>query len=92
MSAFSQFFAGMITAGYGIAGLFFLKFWRRSEDVLFLAFSVAFWLLALNQILLTLSNIPGDDQSWIYLLRLGAFGLIGAAIVHKNASPTSLWK
>jgi hypothetical protein len=86
MSSLSQFLAGMTTAGYGIAGLFFLKFWHRSKDVLFIAFSIAFWLLALNQILLTASDIPGDERSWIYLLRLGAFGLIGVAILHKNAS------
>lgn len=86
MSASHQFVAGIITAGYGIAGLFFLKFWHRSRDVLFVAFCIAFWLLAINQFLLFMGNTPAEEQSWIYLLRLAAFALIAAAIVHKNAS------
>ena len=80
----TEFVYGMITAGFLIAGLFFAKFWRRSGDPLFAIFAVAFWLLALNQALLLL--VPREEQSWIYLLRLAAFALIAAAIVHKNAA------
>lgn len=76
--------SGTITMGYLIAGLFFLRFWRRTRDALFVAFACAFWLLALNQGLVALAGIPREEQSWIYLLRLLAFVLIIAAIVHKN--------
>ena len=44
-----MFLAGMVTAGFLASGLFFARFWARSRDILFLAFTAAFWLLALNQ-------------------------------------------
>ena len=69
---------------YLLAGLFFLKFWRRSRDTLFAIFAAAFWLLALNQVLLAIFSIPREERGWVFLLRLAAFALIVAAIVHKN--------
>jgi hypothetical protein len=78
------FLSGVITMGYVIAGLFFLRFWSRTRDSLFIAFACAFWLLAVNQALVALAGVPREEQSWIYLLRLGAFTLIIAAIVRKN--------
>lgn len=85
MDNLSIFASGMITAGHLLAGLFFLRFWSRSRDVLFLAFAIAFWLLAINQFLLATGQVPREEQSWIYLLRLLAFTLIAVAIVQKNA-------
>jgi hypothetical protein len=40
--------AGALAMGFLIAGLFFLKFWRRTGDGLFLAFAAAFGLLAVG--------------------------------------------
>jgi len=85
----AAFFSGMITAGFLLGALFFIRFWTRSRDLLFAAFSAAFLLLALNQTLLVIANIPREEQSWTYLLRLAAFTLIAAAIIHKNARPRS---
>lgn len=79
-----NFIAGMIATGYLIAGLFFLRFWARTRDGLFAIFACAFWLLAANQALVALAGIPREEQSWIYLLRLGGFILIIAGIVAKN--------
>lgn len=76
--------SGLIVAGDVVAALFFLKFWRKSADTLFAIFSAAFLLLALGQALLALSNLPVEERSWIYLLRLAAFALIIIGIVHKN--------
>jgi hypothetical protein len=80
------FLAGAITMGYLAVGLFFLRFWRRTRDRLFLIFAFAFWLLALNQAAVALSNVPREEQSSIYLLRLAAFTLIILAIASKNLS------
>lgn len=79
-----HFVAGAITMGFAVAGLFFLRFWKRTHDGLFLAFAWAFWLLGLVQALLALSNIPVEERSWLYLLRLAAFVLILVAIWRKN--------
>lgn len=78
------FLSGLIVAGDLVAALFFLKFWRRSGDMLFAIFAAAFLLLALGQVLLALTNVPVEERSWIYLLRLAAFILIIFGIVQKN--------
>lgn len=78
------FVSGLITAGYLVAALFFMRFWSRSRDGLFLAFAAAFVLLAANQALLVISGIVAEDQTWLYLLRLFAFGLILLGIWRKN--------
>jgi hypothetical protein len=85
----TNFVFGIITMGYVVAGLFFAKFWRRSRDPLFAIFAVAFWLLALNQALVAVLDVPREEQSWVYLLRLAAFILIIVAIVYKNAARSS---
>ncbi|HEV2746183.1 MAG TPA: DUF5985 family protein [Allosphingosinicella sp.] len=78
------FLSGAVTMGFVVAGLFFLRFWKRTGDGLFLAFAFAFWLLGLTQALLALSNIPVEERSWLYLIRLAAFVLILASIALKN--------
>lgn len=80
------FLFGMITMGYLLAALFFLKFWRRTGDALFAIFSVSFCLLALSQGIPMLLAVPREEQTWTYLLRLGAFVLIAIAILYKNAA------
>lgn len=78
------FSSGASFFGCLVAGLFFLKFWRRTRDGLFLAFALAFWLLALNAGLPTLLRRPAIMHGEIYLLRLAAFLLIILAIAGKN--------
>jgi hypothetical protein len=80
----AAFSAGALTLGFLAVGLFFLKFWRRTGDSLFLAFAVAFALLAANQAAPILLGIPSENQAYIYLLRLAAFLLIIWAILRKN--------
>lgn len=79
-----QFLSGAITAGFLIAGLFFLRFWRRTGDGLFLAFAVAFWLLGLGQALLAFTDTAAEERSFLYLIRLAAFALILISIWRKN--------
>jgi hypothetical protein len=76
--------SGLVVMGDLIAAMFFARFWRRSGDTLFAIFAAAFVLLALGQVLLALTNVPVEERSWIYLLRLAAFVLIIVGIVHKN--------
>ncbi len=76
--------SGAVTFGFAICGLFFLRFWRRTGDRLFAAFALAFWLLGLVQALLALTDIPVEERSFLYIIRLLAFVLILAAIWFKN--------
>ena len=83
-----DFVAGMVVAGFLLSGLFFLRFWARTRDGLFLAFAVAFWLMGAGQAILALGNIPVEERSWVYLIRLTAFLLILLAIYRKNRART----
>jgi hypothetical protein len=83
-----DFLSGSITLGFVLAGVFFLRFWRRTADPLFLAFAIAFALLGLGQAIQALANIPQEERSYIYLIRLAAFSIILAAIMRKNRSVT----
>lgn len=80
-----EFLAGLLTAGFLLGGLFFLRFWTRTGDSLFLAFAVAFWLFAAGQALLGLTSTVLEERSWIYLLRVAGFVLIIVAVIAKNA-------
>lgn len=80
-----HFASGLITMGFLVASVFFLRFWVRTRDGLFAAFAAAFCLLAANQALVALLDVPREELSRIYLLRILAFGLIIAGIVWKNA-------
>ena len=84
-----NFINGLVTMGYATSGLFFAKFWRGSRDPLFMIFAIAFWLLTANQLVVTLLNVPREEQSWAYLLRLAAFTLLALGIIYKNAARRS---
>ena len=79
-----SFLSGAITMGFAVAGLFFLRFWSRTRETLFLSFAFAFWLLGLAQALLVFADIPDEERSWLFLLRLAAFSLILVSIAVKN--------
>lgn len=81
---FAGFVAGAISVGFVAVSLFFLKFWRRTGDDLFLAFSAAFVLLALGQTITALAEVPSENLSGVYLIRLAAFMLIICAVLTKN--------
>lgn len=79
-----DFLGGAIAMGFAVAALFFLKFWHRTREKLFLAFSGSFLLLAVTQALLTLSGVPTEERSQLYLLRLMAFLLLLGAMWWQN--------
>jgi Family of unknown function (DUF5985) len=81
-----DFLAGAVTLGYSAAAVFFLRFWRRTEDRLFFAFSAAFLLLALNQVLAAFLEAGDERTPYVYSLRVLGFLLILWAIVDKNVS------
>jgi uncharacterized protein DUF5985 len=75
---------GALALGSAIAGLFFLRFWRSTNDRLFLYFSIAFFLQALDRVLLGIITTSSEENPTIYLIRLVAYGLIIWGIVEKN--------
>jgi hypothetical protein len=78
------FLGGAVVMGFAVAALLFLKFWRRTREGLFLAFSGSFLLLGITQALLSLGGFVDEQRSWLYLLRLAAFLLILFALFLQN--------
>jgi hypothetical protein len=76
--------SGAILLGCWAIGLFFFRFWRRNLDRLFWFFGAAFWLLAVERILLLTISQTHEFQPYIYTVRLVAFLLILYAIYQKN--------
>jgi alpha-D-ribose 1-methylphosphonate 5-triphosphate synthase subunit PhnI len=85
--------AGALTMGFVIAGLFFLRFWRKTRDRLFALFALSFFAMGLNRIILALlsaqspGGVRGPWHDRMYWVRLVAFLLILLAILDKNRSP-----
>ena len=84
------FIDGSIMMAFCVAGLFFLRFWVRTHDRLFIMFAIAFFIMAVNrvfQLVTVLNGASGDEsQTLIYSIRLAAFFIILLAIVDKNRS------
>ena len=78
-----EFTSGLITMGFAAVGLFFLRFWSRTDDVFFALFAAAFLLFAINEGVVGLLGFS-DSEGLAYLLRLVGFVLIIFAIVSKN--------
>jgi hypothetical protein len=85
----TTFLGGAIVMGFAVATLLFLRFWRRTREGLFLAFSGSFLLLGVTQTLLSLGGFVDEQRSWLYLLRLAAFLLILFALFLQNRRGTS---
>ena len=84
-----DFLSGAVALGFFVCALFFLRFWHRTRDQLFLAFALAFGLLGLGQTIIALASIPTEERSSLYLIRLAAFALIIVAILRKNRSASA---
>jgi hypothetical protein len=78
------FLSGMITAGFLVAAMFFLRFWRRTGDSLFAIFGISFVLFAIGQSISVSFDFLQDDKTLVYLVRLFGFGLLLVAIAKKN--------
>lgn len=78
------FLLGAISTASFAAGMFFLKFWRRTRDLLFLAFGVAFIVEGFDRISPLFLPHPNNVGVWYYVVRILAYLLILAAILKKN--------
>jgi uncharacterized membrane protein HdeD (DUF308 family) len=78
------FLIGVIATTSVVAGLFFLRFWKRTQDPLFLAFGIAFLIEGINRVRFLSLADPAEGEPSIYLIRLLAYLLIAGAIIHKN--------
>lgn len=76
--------SGALAMGYLVTALFFLQFWKQSRDRLFIIFSSAFALLAVQRVSVSVAGNWSENTVPLYLLRLFAYVLILAAVIDKN--------
>ena len=77
--------SGALAMGYGVAALFFARFWRRSGSRIFAWFTAAFALLGAQRVMLvTLADDAQRAMPWSYTLRLAAFVLILVGVAEQN--------
>lgn len=75
---------GAVAMASLVAALFFLRFWRQTNDRLFILFSIAFGVDAATRFALGMGAVSSEQEPFFYLARLVTFGLIIAAIILKN--------
>lgn len=83
----NQFLAGAATFSLIVISLFFLRFWKRTGDRLFLYFAGAFVFLMFERIVRAIMAVETAETEWtpyVYMIRLAAFVLIIIAIADKN--------
>lgn len=83
----NRFLLGAVVMACAAAGLFFLRFWRKTRDRLFLMFAIAFWMLGFNWFALALTE-QDEVRTVLYAVRAAAFLLILFAIIDKNRAPS----
>jgi hypothetical protein len=85
MSPLYTFLSGATMMGALVCSLFFLRFYKKSGDRLFLIFSLAFGIMGLERLLITVTySVETEDNVLIYLMRLSSFAMIFYAIWDKN--------
>jgi uncharacterized membrane protein HdeD (DUF308 family) len=67
-----------------VAMLFFLRFWRQTQDSFFLFFAVAFGIDAAMRLVLGVGHFSEETEPLIYLARAASFASIIIAVVRKN--------
>lgn len=76
--------AGAILLGYLLIGAFFWRFWVKTRERLFLYFSAAFCLLALERVLILAVGAEISTMPALFVTRLIAFLVLIAGIWEAN--------
>jgi hypothetical protein len=82
----NSFLLGALSMGFIAIAMFFGRFYSRTRDRFFAFMSVAFTIMAINQIALLILGEDSEYRSWVYVVRLAAFVIILLAILDKNRS------
>lgn len=83
-----EIISGALMMACFVAGLFFIKFWKKTHDRLFIMFAFSFFMLSMERLVLGYIGTRNEPSTMIYLIRLLAFVLILIAIIDKNRKNT----
>jgi hypothetical protein len=79
-----DFLSGALMLSFLVATAYFVRFWQRTSDTLFIYFAIAFALLAVNQLVLFTMGAEDELRGYTYVLRVSGFILILVGILSKN--------
>jgi hypothetical protein len=80
-----HFLSGAAMMGCVVAGMFFFRFWSKTQDRLFGIFGWAFWIMAIERgVLISFKDFDAEDHAYVYVIRLTAFVLILLGVWDKN--------
>lgn len=80
----NEMLVGAIATSSFIAGLFFLRFWKSTQDRFFLFFALSFLIEAANRIFLVTCFNLSEESPLYYLIRFITYAFIMLAILEKN--------
>lgn len=83
-STLNVFLSGFLTAICVVVSLFFLRFYVKTKDRLFVCFASAFLMLGVERVFITVKEISNEKVSEVIVIRIVAFFLILWAIIDKN--------
>jgi hypothetical protein len=78
------FLSGAICAASAVVCWFFYRAWSKTSDRLFLNFSWAFGMMAVERLLLNFTDPEMEIRPMFYAIRLLAFLLIISGVMAKN--------
>lgn len=80
----NSFISGGVAVAFFMIGVSFFRFWQSSRIQLFRLFSIAFFLLTIERVVLLLVRTDDESAFYIYMIRLAAFCVIIAGIIVQN--------
>jgi hypothetical protein len=80
----NQFLRGGLVVACLVVALFFIRYYRQSQDRLFLFFIAAFASFAAHWTALAVVNPAHESRHLIFVLRLLGFALILLGVIDKN--------
>ena len=75
---------GFLATASFVAGVFFLRFWWRTRDFLFIAFATVFLFQTIASTSLVFTGDPNRLRPWMYAVQIATYLLILLAILAKN--------
>lgn len=80
----NEMLIGAIGTSSFIVSLFFLRFWKSTQDRFFLFFALSFLIEAANRVFLVICFNLSEESPIYYVIRVVSYAFIILAILEKN--------
>lgn len=86
MTPLTHVLLGAVIMGDVIAALFFVRFWKLTDDRFFLFFAASFIAIAASRVVVDENLPPIGYEPFGYMIRILSYLFIIAGILYKNTS------